>query len=160
MTIQQNEQVPTGRIVVTTVDSKKKSFYSSDVNDVQTYLDTAGFTKVSVTDVETTPWYIELLPYLLGFILIFFLFTMMTSQAQGGGGSNAKMMNFGKSRARMTSPDEKVKTFEDVAGLVEENDGELPEDFVEFINPYQYYDVAKRKETNKAAKNAKKKKGA
>lgn len=45
-----------------------------------------------------------------------------------------------------------------MAGLVEENDGELPEDFEDFIKPYQYYDVAKRKETNKAAKNAKKKK--
>jgi len=45
-----------------------------------------------------------------------------------------------------------------MAGLVEENDGELPEDFEEFINPYQYYDVAKRKETNKAAKKAKQKK--
>lgn len=43
-----------------------------------------------------------------------------------------------------------------MAGLVEENDGELPEDFDDFIKPYQYYDVAKRKETNKAAKNAKK----
>lgn len=42
--------------------------------------------------------------------------------------------------------------------LVEENDGELPEDFEDFIKPYQYYDVAKRKETNKVAKNAKKKK--
>lgn len=42
-----------------------------------------------------------------------------------------------------------------MAGLVEENDGKLPEDFEEFIKPYQYYDVGKRKETNKAAKNAK-----
>lgn len=42
-----------------------------------------------------------------------------------------------------------------MAELVEENDGELPEDLEEFINPYQYYDVAKRKETNKAVKNAK-----
>ena len=45
-----------------------------------------------------------------------------------------------------------------MTGLVEENGGELPEDFEEFIKPYQYYDVAKRKETNKAAKNAKQKK--
>lgn len=45
-----------------------------------------------------------------------------------------------------------------MAGLVEENDGKLPEDFEEFIKPYQYYDVGKRKETNKAAKNAKEKK--
>ncbi len=47
-----------------------------------------------------------------------------------------------------------------MANLVDENDGELPEDFEEFVKPYQYYDVAKRVETNKAAKNAKKKKGA
>lgn len=47
-----------------------------------------------------------------------------------------------------------------MAGLVEENDGELPEDFEDFIKPYQYYDVGKRKETNNAAKNAKKKKEA
>lgn len=45
-----------------------------------------------------------------------------------------------------------------MAGLVEENDGKLPEDFEEFIKPYQYYDVGKGKETNKAAKNAKQKK--
>ena len=45
-----------------------------------------------------------------------------------------------------------------MAGLVEENDGELPEDFEDFIKPCQYYDVGKRKETNKAAKNAKEKK--
>ena len=45
-----------------------------------------------------------------------------------------------------------------MAGLVEENNGELPEGFEGYIKPYQYYDVAKRKETNKAAKNAKQKK--
>ena len=45
-----------------------------------------------------------------------------------------------------------------MTGLEKKNGGELPEDFEEFIKPYQYYDVAKRKETNKAAKNAKQKK--
>lgn len=45
-----------------------------------------------------------------------------------------------------------------MAGLAEENGGELPEDFEDYIKPYQYYDVAKRKETNKSAKNAKEKK--
>lgn len=44
-----------------------------------------------------------------------------------------------------------------MASLVEENDGELPEEFEEFISPYQFYDVAKRKETNKTAKKAKQK---
>lgn len=137
VTVKQNEQVPTGCIVVTDTSSKKKSFYTSDVNEVQTYLDTAGFTKVTVIDVATTPWYLELLPYLLGFVFIFFLFSMMSSQAQGGGGGNAKMMNFGKSRARMTAPEEKVKTFEDVAGLVEEK--EQLEEIVDFLRAPQKY---------------------
>ena len=114
----QNEQVPTGEIRVTMKDSKKHSFYAPDVNVVIEKLDDAHFTNVVVSDVETTPWYLEILPYAIGFVLIFILFTMMTSQAQGGGGGNAKMMNFGKSRARMTAPDEKSKTFADVAGLV------------------------------------------
>ena len=61
----------------------------------------------------------------------------MTSQAQGGGGGNAKMMNFGKSRARMTAPDEKSKTFADVAGLVEEK--EQLEEIVDFLEAPQKY---------------------
>ena len=105
----QNEQVPTGEIRVTMKDSKKHSFYAPDVNVVIEKLDDAHFTNVVVSDVETTPWYLEILPYAIGFVLIFILFTMMTSQAQGGGGGNAKMMNFGKSRARMTAPDDKIK---------------------------------------------------
>ena len=133
----QNEQVPTGEIRVTMKDSKKHSFYAPDVNVVIEKLDDAHFTNVIVSDVETTPWYLEILPYAIGFVLIFVLFTMMTSQAQGGGGGNAKMMNFGKSRARMTAPDEKSKTFADVAGLVEEK--EQLEEIVDFLEAPQKY---------------------
>ena len=133
----QNEQVPTGEIRVTMKDSKKHSFYEPDVNVVIEKLDDAHFTNVVVSDVETTPWYLEILPYAIGFVLIFILFTMMTSQAQGGGGGNAKMMNFGKSRARMTAPDEKSKTFADVAGLVEEK--EQLEEIVDFLEAPQKY---------------------
>ena len=133
----QNEQVPTGEIRVTMKDSKKHSFYAPDVNVVIEKLDDAHFTNVVVSDVETTPWYLEILPYAIGFVLIFILFTMMTSQAQGGGGGNAKMMNFGKSRARMTAPDEKSKTFADVAGLVEEK--EQLEEIVDFLEASQKY---------------------
>ena len=133
----QNEQVPTGEIRVTMKDSKKHSFYAPDVNVVIEKLDDAHFTNVVVSDVETTPWYVEILPYAIGFVLIFVLFTMMTSQAQGGGGGNAKMMNFGKSRARMTAPDEKSKTFADVAGLVEEK--EQLEEIVDFLEAPQKY---------------------
>ena len=133
----QNEQVPTGEIRVTMKDSKKHSFYAPDVNVVIEKLDDAHFTNVVVSDVETTPWYLEILTYAIGFVLIFILFTMMTSQAQGGGGGNAKMMNFGKSRARMTAPDEKSKTFADVAGLVEEK--EQLEEIVDFLEAPQKY---------------------
>ena len=133
----QNEKVPTGEIRVTMKDSKKHSFYAPDVNVVIEKLDDAHFTNVVVSDVETTPWYLEILPYAIGFVLIFVLFTMMTSQAQGGGGGNAKMMNFGKSRARMTAPDEKSKTFADVAGLVEEK--EQLEEIVDFLEAPQKY---------------------
>ena len=133
----QNEQVPTGEIRVTMKDSKKHSFYAPDVNVVIEKLDDAHFTNVVVSDVETTPWYLEILPYAIGFVLIFVLFTMMTSQAQGGGGGNAKMMNFGKSRARVTAPDEKSKTFADVAGLVEEK--EQLEEIVDFLEAPQKY---------------------
>lgn len=137
VTIRQNKEVPTGQIVVTTAESKKKSFYAPNVNTVLTYLDGQNFSKVTVQDVETTPWWMELLPYLFGFILIFVLFSMMSSQAQGGGGGNAKMMNFGKSRAKMTSPDDQVKTFADVAGLVEEK--EQLEEIVDFLAAPQKY---------------------
>ncbi len=137
VTIRQNQEIPTGQIVVTTSDSSKKSFYAPDVNEVLSYLDVTNFTKVTVQDVETTPWWMELLPYLFGFVLIFVLFSMMSSQAQGGGGGNAKMMNFGKSRARMSSPDDQVKTFADVAGLVEEK--EQLEEIVDFLAAPQKY---------------------
>ena len=135
--IEQNEQVPTGEVTVTMKDGKKHSFYAPDVNDVLDDLDEVNFTNVAVSDVATTPWFLQILPYIIGFVLIFFLFSMMTSQAQGGGGGNAKMMNFGKSRAKMTGPDEKVKTFADVAGLVEEK--EQLEEIVDFLEAPQKY---------------------
>ena len=143
VTIRQNQEVPTGKVVVTTSDNETKSFYAPDVNTILDYLNTRtanGDTKVqvSVKDVETTPWYLEILPYLLGFVLIFVLFSMMSGQAGGGaGGGNSKMMNFGKSRAQMTAPDEKAKTFADVAGLVEEK--EQLEEIVDFLEAPEKY---------------------
>ena len=143
VTIRQNQEVPTGEVVIETTDKKSKSFYAPDVNTVMTYLDTANFAEVKVVDVESTPWYLELLPYIIGFVLIFLLFSMMTSQANGGGGGNAKMMNFGKSRAKMTTPDDKVKTFADVAGLVEEK--EQLEEIVDFLEaPGKYTKLGAR----------------
>lgn len=141
--VEQNQEVPTGEVIVKTKDDKQKSFYAPDVNTVLYFLDSVEYTNVKVSDVATTPWFLEILPYIIGFVVIFLLFSMMTSHAQGGGGANAKMMNFGKSRAKMTSPDDKVKTFADVAGLVEEK--EQLEEIVDFlVDPQKYTDLGAR----------------
>lgn len=137
VSIKQNQEIPTGQIVVTTKDKKQKSFYAPDVNSVISFLDESAFTDVTVLDVARTPWYLQVLPYILGFVVIFFLFSMLSSQAQGGGGGNNKMMNFGKSRAKMSMPDDKVKTFADVAGLVEEK--EQLEEIVDFLAAPEKY---------------------
>ena len=134
--IVQNQEVPTGRVVVVSKGNQTKSFYISDVNKVMSYMESVNFTNVVVKDVQKTPWYVTVLPYFVGFILLFFLFSMFNSQSQGGGG-NSKMMNFGKSRAKMTAPDDKAKTFADVAGLVEEK--EQLEEIVDFLaDPEKY----------------------
>lgn len=141
--VEQNQEVPTGEVTVKTKDDIQKSFFTPDVNTVINYLDSVSFTNVKVSDVATTPWFLTILPYIIGFVLIFLLFSMMTGHTQGGGGTNAKMMNFGKSRAKVTAPDEKVKTFEDVAGLVEEK--EQLEEIVDFLaDPQKYTNLGAR----------------
>lgn len=127
--ITQNAEVPTGEVTAKYSNTTKR-VYVSDVNQILSYLDEQNFTQVNVKDVARTPWYLEFLPYILGFILIVILFSMMSSNA-GGGGGGGKMMNFGKSRARLMMPDDKVKTFSDVAGLVEEK--EQLEEIVDFL---------------------------
>lgn len=127
--VTQNAEVPTGEVTAKYSDTTKR-LYVPDVNQILNYLDERNFTQVNVKDVERTPWYLEFLPYILGFVLILLLFSMMSSNA-GGGGGGGKMMNFGKSRARLMMPDDKVKTFTDVAGLVEEK--EQLEEIVDFL---------------------------
>lgn len=65
----------------------------------------------------------SLLPMLIVVAVVFILFMMMmNAQSQGGGGANAKMMNFGKSRATMTTQDKMQVRFAQVAGLQEEKE--------------------------------------
>jgi cell division protease FtsH len=139
--VSQNAEVPTGEISAKYSDSVKQ-VYVTDVNDIIEFLDDLGFTDVKVSDVARTPWYLELLPYIIGFVLILVLFSMMSPNSNAGNGGG-KMMNFGKSRAKLTMPDEKVKSFADVAGLVEEK--EQLEEIVDFLaNPGKYTKLGAR----------------
>ena len=87
----------------------------------------------------------SVLPIILVAGMAFFLISMMSRQMSGGGGggTNAKMMNFGKSRAKMTVNEENKVTFKDVAGLEEEK--EDLEEVVDFLkNPQKYTKVGAR----------------
>lgn len=101
---------------------KNVDFYVSDVKDVQELLDQWNVS-YKLGDVKKTSWVITtLLPYGLGFVAIFLLFSFLSAQSANSGGGNSKMMNFGKSRARRIDPEEPhAKRFKDVAGLKEEN---------------------------------------
>ena len=116
--VTQNKEVPTGVLRVTIDSGEVKIVNVSDVKEAQQLLDSYPDVELEVSDVvQESVFLTAILPVLLmGLILVFF-FTMMNRQA---GGSNAKMMNFGKSRAKMLSPDAKRVTFKDVAGLDEE----------------------------------------
>ena len=139
VTIEQNAEVPTGQLVIQ-YEKGTKQLYVSDVNEMVSYLDDQNFTEYHLSDVARTPWYLEILPYIIGFVLFFVLFSMMMPNA---GGSGNKMANFGKSRATLTMPDDKVKTFADVAGLVEEK--EQLEEIVDFLSaPSKYTKLGAR----------------
>ena len=139
VTIEQNAEVPTGQLVIQ-YEKGTKQLYVSDVNEMVSYLDDQNFTEYHLSDVARTPWYLEILPYIIGFVLFFVLFSMLMPNA---GGSGNKMANFGKSRATLTMPDDKVKTFADVAGLVEEK--EQLEEIVDFLSdPTKYTKLGAR----------------
>ena len=142
--ISQNQEIPTGEVVVKLKSGKNVDFYVSDVKDVQELLDQWNVS-YKLGDVKKTSWVITtLLPYGLGFVAIFLLFSFLSAQSANSGGGNSKMMNFGKSRARRIDPeDPHAKRFKDVAGLKEEME-EL-EEIVDFLaNPGRYTDVGAR----------------
>ena len=134
--VEQNREVPTGYLNIKLKDGSTERMYTSDVNEIQKELKEKDFTQFVVDDVPSESWIMTLLPYLLIFGAIFILFMIMSNNAAANN-SGGKMMNFGKSRARMTAPDEKSKTFADVAGLVEEK--EQLEEIVDFLEAPQKY---------------------
>lgn len=136
----QNEEVPTGTLQVTTAENEVLTVNVTDTSRAVEKLNEYDVT-VSIEDVSRRSTLFTLfIPVLMTGALVIFLFMFMNRQ-QGGGGS--AMMNFGKSRARMFTPDAKKVTFADVAGLEEEKE-ELSE-IVEFLSdPEKFLKVGAR----------------
>ncbi len=138
----QNREVPTGSVVAEIEGEGKKKVNVTDVNTAQEILEKYDI-HPDVKDVpQESAFLTTFLPVILTGAFILILFVMMNRQMSGGGG-NSKMMNFGKSRARMMLPDGKKVTFQNVAGLQEEK-----EDLVEVVDflksPQKYTSVGAR----------------
>ena len=139
----QNAQVPTGSAIVKLSDGEKKVVHVTDVNKV---IELAQQYKVTchVDDVKSSDagWLSMILPWIVIGVILMFMFAMM-SRASGGGGGGNKMMNFGKSRAKMQDPGTQNIRFDQVAGLQEEKE-ELKE-IVDFLkSPQKYIEVGAR----------------
>ena len=139
--VHQNAQVPTGYLNVHMTDGSVDRVNVSDVNEAVKYLDEQGINSY-IHDVPQESIFLNnVLPMLLMVVVVMVMFMMMNRQAASGGGN--KMMNFGKSRATMISPDAKKVTFKDVAGLQEEKE-DLKE-IVDFLkDPKKYLQVGAR----------------
>lgn len=137
-----NAEQPTGQLEIILADNSVKTLIVTDVNETEKLLEQYNIDPV-VNDVRRESWITTtLLPCMVTFIIVFLLFTLMNNQAAGGGGGS-KVMNFGKSRAKMSTDDNKKVTFKDVAGLDEEKE-ELKE-IVDFLkNPKKYIQVGAR----------------
>ena len=126
-----NEEAPTGYAEVTLKDGTEKKLYATDINELENLLRTEGYDPV-VSNVRRESFILTtIVPMLIVLAVAFFFFMMLNAQNMGaGGGAGARMMNFGKSHARMSKGDNKTN-FEGVAGLKEEKE-EL-EEIVEFL---------------------------
>lgn len=141
--IEQNNEVPTGQVTVYFKEQDSKTYSVSNVNEVQAALDEVSTGLYTLSDVSGESMLSTLLPYIFAIILFLIVMIFLSSQLGAGGGGNNKVMNFGKSRAKMsTDEDAKVK-FPDVAGLEEEKE-EL-EEIVDFLKaPKKYTEVGAR----------------
>ncbi len=151
--IDQHSQVPTGSASITLISDKSKTdtvhcvLYISNVNEFQTFLKDKGYFDYVLNDVDSGGWFMQFLPMLIIIFIVFVLFMMILgAQSSGGSGAGAagsRMMNFGKSRAKMTGKDDNHIRFTDVAGLYEEKEevGEI----VDFLkDPAKYTEVGAR----------------
>lgn len=131
-------EVPTGNVYITFKDSSTQVLAVNDVNDIEDYLRDRQFTSYTVENPPEQSWIVTILPYLIIFAAMFIFFMIMTNQAAANSGGGGKMMNFGKSRAKlMTDDPAKRVTFANVAGLKEEKE-EL-EEIVDFLRAPKKY---------------------
>ncbi|WP_461810212.1 ATP-dependent zinc metalloprotease FtsH [Faecalimonas sp.] len=141
VTIKQNKAIPTGRVEVILKNDQKEMFNVSDVKEVGQFLQKENV-HYYLNDVPKDSWFATTgFSTLVSVGLILFLFMMMNRQASGGAG--AKAMNFGKSRAKISTDKDKKITFSQVAGLREEK--EDLEEIVDFLKePKKYIQVGAR----------------
>ena len=145
--VQQNAEVPTGTVELTMKDRSLVRFYVSDVNDFQELYNTLmKDNDLNVTfemsDVVRPSMLEKMLPYVLGLVAMVVVI-MMFAGMQNAGSGGGSMMNFGKSRAKMTSDSDNKITFDEVAGLKEEK--EDLEEIVDFLkNPNKYIELGAR----------------
>ena len=138
----QNREVPTGSLRIKLKDGSQQYLYASDVNEMQTLMDDKDFDNYTLEDVPAESWIMTLLPYLLIFGAFFILFVIMNNNAAANSGGG-KMMNFGKSRAKLSTEEDNKMSFANVAGLREEKE-EL-EELVDFLrDPKKYTKLGAR----------------
>jgi cell division protease FtsH len=138
--IRPNQETPTGEVEYTLTDGSSKVTQILNTETVEAELKEAGV-PYDIAEVEQ-PGFLE--TYGMTLILCgLMLFYIVIAMGRNGGGTNAKLMDFGKSRAQMTASGDVKNTFQDVAGLEEEK-GEL-EEIVDFLrNPARYTKVGAR----------------
>ena len=141
--IMPNAETPSGAVRVTFSDSREDVvFYTTDVTAVEALL-TGQDVYLEVKDIPSENVLINgIIPIIVGLVVMVFVFTMFTSM-QAGGGNNSRMMNFGKSRAKMSTSEENKVKLGDVAGLKEEKE-QLAE-IIEFLkDPAKFTRVGAR----------------
>ena len=124
-----NRNNDTGYAVVIRSDEERKILYATQIAEVERITRENGI-EPTIKDIPSeNTFMVSVLPTILIVAVCLFFFYLMNAQNMGGGGSNAKMMNFGKSKARLTN--ESGVTLNDVAGLKEEK--EDLEEIIDFL---------------------------
>ena len=140
--IHPNAQGPTGYLDVTFASGQEKTLYATDISELEKLVRDNGI-EPKVLDIQRESVFLtSILPTLIIVVAAAFFFIMMNAQ-NAGGGSSARMMNFGKSRAKLANVGDDKVTLKDVAGLREEKE-EL-EEIIDFLRePAKYTKVGAR----------------